>query len=42
MGTGKGVLDMWWGAVVINLSIRAAYPMGWTPPHLTGVDVPKW
>lgn len=29
MGTGKGVPDMWWGAVVINLSIRAAYPHVW-------------
>lgn len=29
MGVGKGVLDMWRGAVVINLSIRAAYPHVW-------------
>lgn len=29
MGAGKGALDMWWDAVVIDLSIRAAYPHVW-------------
>ncbi|CEF32532.1 hypothetical protein XNW1_4360059 [Xenorhabdus nematophila str. Websteri] len=29
MEAGKGELDVWWGAIVINLSIRAAYPHVW-------------
>ncbi|QQK62703.1 hypothetical protein FJD32_025390 (plasmid) [Shewanella sp. LC6] len=32
MDTGKGEIDMWWGAVVINLCIRAANPHVWTVP----------
>jgi hypothetical protein len=34
----------WIGCASVS-SMRWAmevYPMGWTPPHLTGIYVPKW